>query len=279
MSFHRDSTESPRTTNPDPAATEILFRRYWSSTGWIKGTISSDEFEYAKQAGVMFEAVEITHDVVLSRAFEIRDRISAETIGNSFLASLSSRRMDWRSPLGSFSAILHLPSHSFAPRGDSRTCAVCGAYSKLSKVDISVLNFERLKWGGVRHKEPHYAVLDLEWFCAMPCPKPVDNDLAILRNIVKNVSELADSARPGSIEKAIKSLLASNSSERRILIDILGLAGVLTPRGLPTFWKEYPLFAERKQPSGKNDWGYPVLWWVGSDGINLDALKTWFPKL
>src|SRR4051794_32264172 len=104
---------SAETSEPDAAAVEILFRRYWSSAGWTKGTISPAEFTYAKQVGVMFDPIEITHDAAIARALEIREKIPPQMVGNAFLASLSTRRMDWRSPLGSLSSILHLPSHSF----------------------------------------------------------------------------------------------------------------------------------------------------------------------
>jgi hypothetical protein len=227
----------------------------------------------------MFDLVSVHHDAVLSRALEIRNTISSETIANAFLASLSSRRMDWRSPLGSLSAILHLPSHSFTHWEGARACGVCGGYPKQEALDVSILNFERLKWGGVRHEQPHYAVLDLEWFGALIHPSPLEEDLAILRAVVSEISRLPGSARPGHIEEAIKGLFPANASERRQLISILGLAGILIPNGRPTFWREYPFRREREGASGKNDWSYPVLWWTGGDGINRDALKYWFPKL
>jgi hypothetical protein len=279
MSLSTLSSESPNANKYDPTAVEILFRRYWSSTGWTQGTISPAEFDYAKRAKVMFDPADVTHDGILSRAVEIRKKVSVETIGNAFLASLSSRRMEWRSALGSLGTIFHLPSHSFVSAGDSKTCAVCGTYAKSPKADISVLNFERLKWGGVRHEQPHYASLDIEWFSAMPHPKPKDQDLAILKAVINKISQLADNARPGSIEKALVGLFPSNAWERRTVVDILGFAGILIPRGRPTFWQEYPIYVEREQPAGKNDWHYPVLWWTGSDGINPEALKYWFPNV
>jgi hypothetical protein len=147
------------------------------------------------------------------------------------------------------------------------------------RTDVSVLNFERLKWGGVRHAQPLYAALDLGWFSSRRTPKRTEIDLNILRMIIDRISLLGSGAGPGDAEKAIKSLFTSNTAERRVVIQILGLAGVSIPMGLPTFWDAYPGCAERKQPSNKNDWSYPVLWWKGSDGLNANALSFWFPDL
>jgi hypothetical protein len=271
---------SPEASKPDATAVEILFRRYWSPSGWTKGVISPAEFDYAKTAGVMFDPIEITHDAAIARALEIREKIPPQMVGNAFLASLSTRRMDWRSPLGSLSAILHLPSHSFVKNDEGfRGCPLCGAYQSSAKHEISILNFERLKWGGVRHEQPLYAALDLEWFCSLKHAEPAARDLDILRAVIDRVSKLSPADRPGNAEKAIRGLFPSNESERRTVIDILGLAGVLIPNGLPNFWNDYPFYVKRKQPSNKNDWKYPVLWLTGSDGVNHDALEFWFPDL
>jgi len=39
---------------PDPKALRILFSQYWSGSGWTRGPISDEDFEYARRAGVMF---------------------------------------------------------------------------------------------------------------------------------------------------------------------------------------------------------------------------------
>jgi hypothetical protein len=103
--------QEPERSDLDPAAVETLFRRYWSSAGWIQGEVSTSDFAYAKQAGVMFDPVDSTHDESVTRALANRDRVTPETVADAFLASLSRQRLDWRSALGSYSAILNLTSH------------------------------------------------------------------------------------------------------------------------------------------------------------------------
>ncbi len=272
------SSRKSSKTELDKVAVDILFRKHWSPKGWIKGEILPAEFDYAKQAGVMFDPIDLEHDAVIRRAIEIQKQIRVEDVGNAFLASLSSRRMDWRSALGSFAAIVHLPAHTFRHRKKWQTCAVCGEYPNSKSEDLNILSFERLKWGGVRHDQPSYAMLDLEWFTSRPAPKPTDEDLKIFRSVIDRISQLDFTARPRDIENCIMGLFPSNKNERRAFIAIFGMAGILIPRNLPA-WGEYPFHSERKHPSNKNDWHYPVLWWTGEDGINLDAIKYWFSGL
>jgi hypothetical protein len=79
----------------------------------------------------------------------------------------------------------------------------------------------------VRHHAPHYAALDLEWFGSLPQPQPASRDLKILAIAIEKMSRLDVTARPGDLERSLRGLLPSNSSERRTVIDILGLAGVI----------------------------------------------------
>lgn len=227
----------------------------------------------------MFDTIVLSHDEIIARAIDIRRNVTPEQVGRAFLASLSSRRLDWRSALGSLAAILHLPDHPFLPRRGSNTCAVCGESAGPSTVDLNVQNFERLKWGGVRHDSPLYAAYDLTWFAALPPPTPDREGVDLFTALLDRISHLGPGARPSDLERSLRGLLPSNASERRIAISILGLAGVVVPRNRPTFWGEYPFCVDREGPSGDNDWPYPVLWWRGRDGINRDALRHWFPDV
>jgi hypothetical protein len=52
----------------DKKALQILLDTYWSPKGWKRDrTIDSADFEYARQAGYMFDAVTVTHDDIVAR--------------------------------------------------------------------------------------------------------------------------------------------------------------------------------------------------------------------
>jgi hypothetical protein len=77
----------------------------------------------------------------------------------------------------------------------------------------------------------------------------------------------------GSIRKIPKVKL--NEEQSRHHVDLLGFAGVLeTSEHRGFIFKHSTHLTPRKTRS--SDWGYPVDFWTGKDGINLDALKFWF---
>ena len=96
----------------DKKALQILLETYWSPKGWKRDkTIDSVDFEYARQVGYMFDPVTVTHDDIVARLLASRNRLSIEQVTDAFLASLSTRRLELRSALGSFSFAAHFPDH------------------------------------------------------------------------------------------------------------------------------------------------------------------------
>ena len=162
-----------------------------------------------------------------------------------------------------------------ASRGSPR-CAYCGQYEPAA--EPNVLNFERIKWGGVRHDDPRYIALDLQLFAAQEPAVPTKDDYGVLRAILDAARSMSPAARLGDLEKALSKLLPSNKSERRTLIGILGYAGILTDPGRPDFREQFVPVTEREMtPLHKDDWPYPVRWWNGSFGLNEAAVAHWFP--
>jgi len=154
----------------DKKAKKILFDHYWKS-GW-KGegsrVLDAADIEYAKSKGFWFDPVEMQHDVIVEELQARCRTLTPKRVGDAFLASLSSRRLDMRSALGSYGFASNLPVHkllssprSRAPSG-AEICPICGEFSlpEPELEDLNVLNFERHKWGGVRHGQVRYAWFD-----------------------------------------------------------------------------------------------------------------------
>lgn len=96
----------------DKRATKILFETYWSSAGWKKQPQTpAEDFAYAKGAGLMFDRVHLTHDQTIDWALASRKLVAKQKIVDGFLASLSSRRLEFRSGLGSFATLRYFPLH------------------------------------------------------------------------------------------------------------------------------------------------------------------------
>jgi hypothetical protein len=261
----------------DKKAIKILFKRYWSSTGWTDTYLSKEELNYAKEAGVMFDHVEFSHDEIIFQLIEIVNNLTLKEVSDQFIASLSTRRLDLRSALGSYIAGTHLIKHVFT--GDESYCIYCGMFSKKrEKQDLNVLNFERFKWGGVRHLDPLYISFDLDQYSKTEKIVPTQKDYEILNEIILTINEIPPEGKIRDLEKALSKVIKSNKEEREVLLQILGFCSILAPKKYPGFINQFIPFAEREIPDHyKNDWAYPVCWWKGRDGVNVTALKLIFP--
>lgn len=263
---------------PDEKALKTLFYRYWSPQGWTQRPIPTEDFEHARQAGVMFHDVGWTHDEVVERIRTSVTKLDPIQVAQQFVASLSSRRLDLRSALGSFTVGRLMPEHTHD--GPSR-CQVCGEYGRLLfHRDLNVLSFERHKWGGIRHLSPEYIAFDLECFITTDQIEPTDEDRAILAAILDTLRALPKGATPNDASRALTKVIRSNNPERRVLLEILGYCSVLETAEQPGFWRRFVTDAERPPyPGSKNDWSYPVAWWKGVWGVKEDAVRFFFPFL
>lgn len=263
----------------DTKAIKILLTTYWSAKGWRdKPSVSSEDFEYAKSQGVMFDPVPFTHDKSIRWVREVLEQIKPEDVANTFLASLGTRRLELRSALGSYALMRHIPSHKFA--GNSASCSLCEGYrGGNAPEDVNTLNFERFKWGGVRHTDPLYAWFDLTRFIESDQPKPTASDRDCLRKILQRISVLPPKSKVSGLVKEMAPLIEATIEERRTLVTILGYAGILQPRSQKSFFEVFVPLKEREDDNSDSDWDFPINLWRASDGVNRDALNFWFPKL
>lgn len=262
----------------DKKAQQILFQSYWSIAGRnSEPRTSKEEFKYALKAGYMFEPINTSHDEIVDWVGKSFKKVNLQQVSDAFLSSLSNRRLDWRSALGSYAIARHFPQHKFS---GERLCNVCGETLKSKAEDLSVLNFERLKWGGVRHLSPLYVAFDLEQFSKIKTSKPNPSDFEIFNQIIEKAKSLDPAARPRDLEKAISKIVKSNQSEREILIQILGFCGILQTPKYKGFFETFVNYNQREiRPVNKIDWDYPISWWQGKDGVNEKALNYFFPQL
>lgn len=267
----------------DKKALKILFNTFWSSTGWRDKYVTAPaDFEFAKSQGVMFDPVTLNHNQMLERAIRVCSQVSKKQVVDAFLVSLTTRRLELRSALGSFAVGRHMPQHKYKKGGPySHQCLICGETKGDGKPDnLSVLNFERFKWGGVRHDQPLYIAFDLERLSECEIIKPTPDDLACLKRILDAADSLSDKGKPSDLVKLLAPLIRSNATERRTLIEILGLSGILQPKSHPGYLKAFVDDQDREQtPWHTDDWQYPVQWWHGVDGVNEKAVSFWFPQL
>ena len=100
----------------DKRAKNILFETYWSSKGWKdERTTAPDDFIYAKEKGLMFNPLTISHDDCIDQIIEIVNSISSDQVVKAFLSSLSTRRLDWRSGIASYYIAKLIIPHKYTP--------------------------------------------------------------------------------------------------------------------------------------------------------------------
>jgi hypothetical protein len=271
----------------DRRAVKILFDTYWSSSGWraaghrnwVPETPAAD-LEYATSLGVMFPPRRESHDEALKSVDRLRARLSPRLVGDAFAWSLSGKNgPGLRSALGSYAVALHMPIHTYDPRHGDRRCYICGGYDSSEPTDLNILSFERHKWGGVRHADPSYISFDLERFMteAGSIPKPPDQET--LRALLNCCDTMPSGSKLADLVSAIRPIVSGNRDQRRNVIGILGLAGVLRIPGRSSFFHSFTFAAEREEtPWYKDDWPYPTRWWRGGEGLDAEAVAFWFGK-
>lgn len=253
----------------DKKAKKILTNTYWSGKGWIDAQereISGSDFEYAKAQGVMFEPVTLTHDQCIAGLNRLVKEVPLKKVTDAFLASLSSKRLDLRSGLASYASAMRKQEHAFIPNPEATelVCKMCGGYESYENQDLNVLNFERIKWGGVRLGDPLFNLFDLMQLEQTTEPLvPVQADYEIFNNILYAISNSEPNDTATKLEQNLKDVVPSSKSERKTLIEILACSGILKP-----------LNTERVS-KGKSDWLFADQW-RGEDHYSNDAVQYYF---
>jgi hypothetical protein len=239
----------------DKRAKNILLKTYWSAQGW-KGdyTTEPDDFEYAKSKGLMFDSLTISKEELILRLNQILINIPLKKVTDAFLCSLTNNRLDWRSGLASFANAKRLLENINV---DERL------YGHGKDINLNVLNFERIKWGGVRHQEGLYNLLDLELLQKEIVPSPTKEDIEIFKKILHKLENADANETPSVFRDNLKDVFNKSKNERAILMEILGCAEIIKA-----------LRFDRKIPA-KYDWRF-ILHWRGEDKYNKTNLKMYF---
>lgn len=128
----------------------------------------------------------------------------------AFLHSLSTRKVHLRSALSSWALTHNLPMHTYHERpvalASYSGCGYCNEQKIMSNEayeneDLNVLNFERIKWGGVRLNWLVYCLLDLECLVKEQQTLNVsEEDVALLKQMVAAVESCNDTDAARQLE-------------------------------------------------------------------------------
>lgn len=263
------------------SALRPLMKTFFGSQGWRPqpNWPPPDVFARSVSAGVMFaEQVILDHDGWVEAAREVVADIKADDVADAFITSLTTERLDLRSALGSFAVARWLPEHELTPRQYSDDCAICGLPPR-SQEDLNRMNFERFKWGGLRRDEISYVAFDLEQFSRAPRDGMNAKALDAGRKMIDALRTAPPDATASQVASRLK-MVKGKQPEREVLLDILGVCGILSTPEHSGYGPGFVQAIDRKMPPQRHvERAYPVCWWRGRDRIDEEALREFLPEL
>ncbi|MWV43135.1 hypothetical protein GRF59_05785 [Paenibacillus sp. HJL G12] len=260
----------------DTKAKKILLDTHWKSGVWRSGgfSCSHEDFQYAKSKGLMFDPLTMTHDECIRKLHELHANVmTKERVVTAFLHSLSTRKVYLRSALSSWALTQALPLHTYnqqpAEQAGYSACGYCNEKRIMSNEqymneDLNVLNFERIKWGGVRLNWLVYCLMDLECLRQEEELTVQIEDIEILRQMIQAIEDCGDKDAARQLEKRWKQVLPSNQHERDSVLEIWGYAGLLESKD------------DYRKERGRGTDFMSMATWRGEDGYSRDMLEYYF---
>ncbi|ENT4820042.1 TPA: hypothetical protein U2Q33_004883 [Citrobacter farmeri] len=243
-----------------------------------KHCISEEEKMILTKNGLGFEPIDITHDEALRKSFLFFELIHKNNITATFLSSLSSSRLDYRSGLSAFAIMQTMPKHRFE-KNQASFCKICSAEEDKKHFDLTSLNQTRFFSGSLAvFKTPYEISFFLEQQSRLEVVQPNGKDFSIFNAILKIIVDAESGEKLTSIIKKIRVIdgFRITTDQCRYLLETLGFCGIMETKehkGYLTYFTN-PGLAPSKSHS--SNWAYPVDFWTGGDGINREALKFWF---
>jgi hypothetical protein len=260
----------------DKKAAKILQTTFWGGGGWkpVTPPFSGADFDYAKSKGLMFDPLTISHDEIIKRLHDLhQNAVTKEHVASAFLHSLSTKKVYLRSALSSWALTAQLPLHKYEERRavqvNTSSCGDCNYHRLMSDAnyineDLNVLNFERIKWGGVRHNWLLYCLLDLELLGKEGEFEVTAEDIDILIGMLEAVNSCSPHESPRQLEKRWKDILPSSKNERDAILEIWSATGILEQRDTP-----------RISRGGYSDFGFAA-GWQGNDRYSAEAVAFYW---
>jgi hypothetical protein len=220
----------------------------------------------------------LSHDEIVALTLRLRGEITPARVSRLFLASLSTRRLDWRSILGSYAVCLHLPKHAAVGKSECDVCTIKTGGMKVSAGEYDEHRAETC--GGIMHPYVHYALGDLNYSLDLPEAQPTKEDIAALQSAIDALRALPTGAGLGACRDSLNGLFKANKHERQVFLEILAYCGILRSPGIPNYFLDFVNYDDRDDPSGmRAEWCFPMSWWYPQHGVHADALKFWFPEI
>nr|WP_123784646.1 hypothetical protein [Pirellula staleyi] len=224
----------------------------------------------------------MTHNELVDACVDAAEALDRIDVARAFIASLSSRRLDWRGVLPAYAVCRQLPRHEYAPTqvfqaGPDASCFICGLPSP-SKTKVS----GRLLVGNLgRAYYLETSLTTLQQFASTEKPVPKDEDFGMLTETLNRLQN-RNGAKLGELQKLIQGLFPSNKFEREDFLGALAIAGIFQLDAASYFdgWVTYDI-RESVMPSHfyAKDSSHPLRHYKPDCGLNERAISFWFKDL
>ena len=221
----------------------------------------------------------ISHTKLYNWLSETLTKIDKEELTDAFLYSLSTKDLTYRPYLACYVFASSIPKHDTDTevyQSGNIACKYC-EHCETYPTDTSDLDSELTNWGGVRVDQVFCATYYLDKFLLLEKVKPSKKDFDIFNNIIDTILVSDNEAKPRDLEKIFGKIFKSNKGQREMLIDQLGIIGILETGKHKGFHTTYtPPNLRETPPVSKIDWRFPVCWWRGKDKINFETYNYFF---
>ncbi|MFT3804816.1 MAG: hypothetical protein QM766_26820 [Burkholderiaceae bacterium] len=218
----------------------------------------------------------LSHDQLIDWALAEYRACDRQSVVDAFLQGIESNHPARRAAFSAYAITTHLRPHAHTSAAEpSAPCAICGSRAVVEFEPEPIL---ASRWAGaVIAREPVMLAAYLQQHRRSPISVPGEYGLSQFRAILDLIDASEPDETPSTLYRRLRRLpgLRLSIEEARLLLDTLGYAGILQTHQHPGFVYRYTDYlAPRKSRS--SEWGYPVDFWKGSDGINVEALSYWF---
>lgn len=217
--------------------------------------------------------MKISHDQSVNRLREALLLANPKRITDTFLSGLSSRDMSKRMILGIYAFADRFPMHTYRPSGvlGPDLCEICGEMHE-EEVDYNLLSeWEKLQIGGTFNSHPLFMAMLLERMEFQQAYQPTALDYQIFNQILYIIGNC--SAHDGRKQLENRLMVVKclpNAQERHMLVDILGLCGIIQSRN----YQEADFADSESMPDLA--WFNPADQWTGKDGLSRKNLEKYF---
>lgn len=224
----------------------------------------------------------MTHDELVVACVQAAEKLDHAQVGLAFVASLSSRRLDWRGVLPAYAVCRQLPRHDYAPTqvfqaGPDASCFICG----LSSPSPTQVRGQLLVGNLGRAYYLQTSLTTLQQFADTEKPMPTAADISMFAETINRLRN-RQGAKLGELQKLIQGLFPSNKFEREDVLGALALAGVFQLEAASYFdgWVSYDI-RESVMPAHfyAKDSPHPLRHYKPECTLNETAISFWFKDM